>query len=127
MTSILTYIKEHAIEILTIIILGCTLIFGNLFNSSSSGLSDTTRAELDSIDGTLRSVLAGITEYKALIETRDEEFRGFQDYLSGEIADLQEYNRLARLSNLEQGDRITESAIIIDDSLRLINKIREKE
>jgi hypothetical protein len=125
MTSILTYIKENHLAILTIIAIGAYAIISNLFSFGRSDELGQVREQLTAIELNLSTGLAGISEYERLAGERDESLRGFQDYLDGEITGLQESIESLRYSNLERGDRVIESGILIEDSLRLINKIRD--
>lgn len=124
MTSILTYIKENHLAILTIIALGAVVIFGNLFTSGSSDELRQVGEHLLTIEQSLDDGLGRISNYERLTEERNEQFRQFQDYLGGEIDDLRNDIERAGFRNLEAGDRYTESGILIEDGLRLINKIR---
>ena len=125
MTSILTYIKENHLAIFTIIAIGAYALFNVLSPDTSSGLFDATREQLTAIERNLADGLAGLSEYERLAGERDKELQRFQDQLDGRFDELQGTIESLRLSNLERGDRVTESGILIEDSLRLINKIRE--
>ena len=129
MTSILTYIKEHILEIIIIIGIGAVVLINTFpprVTSESSEIRQI-RTELANANDAIERVLDGIREYEVLIRERDEQIDDLRDYITGEVQSLRGAIGTLGQSNLGQGDRAIESAILIDESLRLLREIRETE